>query len=475
MSSKAAEPTPERGVGGKERTAGHKEQARRWALLVGIDEYLHWPVLSSCVADAKALRDVLVEHAGFDKERVWLMTTDAPSTFDRPFTAAMIYNRLKQLLQQTHPNDVVLVYFAGHGDYLDGRSYLIPFDAHRKGEHVIPKQGLSTSAIRDLFDDYKMCKARHKVLILDACHSGGERSVGKAMPRGFGRTFEGAKTFVTISSCTEGQTSVEDSSLGHGVFTYNLKEALKGKADRDGNGEVDLMEMYKYVEEETRLYVAAHFNKEQNPKWMGGVVGSFPLAVRASRKPEPARRSQRYRHRASLPPTYRPDGDGSIEMVLIRGAARPFYIAKCEVSQEQYRAYCKGSGVTFPQRRYARSFGVPMIPELPMVNVTQEEAQAFCEYLGLKLPSSLQWQSAAEEVGEIPTRNPSRYALPPFHQRLSKSEGSVVGLADNVGEWVSDKGRCCGGSWNLKPSLELRNVRSPYSDWIGIRPCYVPK
>ena len=33
----------------------------------------------------------------------------------------------------------------------------------------------------------------------------------------------------------------------HGVFTYYLLEALRGAADSDGDGRVDVDEVYKYV------------------------------------------------------------------------------------------------------------------------------------------------------------------------------------------------------------------------------------
>ena len=74
------------------------------------------------------------------------------------------------------------------------------YDGKVKGGHVVPSTALPTRAVRDLLEDYEACKARHKLLILDACHSGGEKGALQAMPRGFRDTFADAKTFATISA-----------------------------------------------------------------------------------------------------------------------------------------------------------------------------------------------------------------------------------------------------------------------------------
>jgi len=467
-----------RGVGVRVKPPTADGPKRRWAILIALNAYRHWPDLRMCVADAKKLADVLVKHAGFKRERVWLMTMDASSAHDHPYTADAIHHRLTLLLKQTRPNDVVIVYFAGHGDLVGGKSYLVPFDAKRVDNHVLPQQGLPISEVRNLLEDYRICKARHKLLVLDACHSGGERGVVPAMARGFDSPLAAAKTFATISSCTEGQTSLEDEKLGHGVFTHFLVEALSGKADYDKNQSIDLMELYGFVSRKTREYVSKRFNKQQTPKFMGKIVTGFEVAVKggATASPPDGPDTTPVTTPAELSKTLtlRKPGQLPIEMILVAAAGGPFYISKHEITQEHYRRFCKAKGLPFPEKRYDRSFGVALHPKLPMVHVTHTEAKAFCAYYGLQLPTAAQWVTAAGQM-QVSEKNPWRYALPVDDAKLSKTAGGVIGMADNVAEWCAESERCGGGAWSSSPSIDPKTVKIVYSDALGFRPCTMPK
>lgn len=448
---------------------------RRWAFLVGLNEYENWPDLNLCLKDAKAFRGVLLEKGGFEQDAVQLMSMDAEKAHDHPYTARQILKRFRQFLEGTGPDDVVLFYFAGHGDCIDGRSYLIPYDASIKDGHVIAEQGVPTKEVCRLLEDYEVCKARHKLIILDACHSGGERSAGDVMPRGFSTSFEeSAATIATIASCTEGQTSLEDPKLGHGIFTHFLLEGFGGKADVDGNRRVSLTELVGFVSRETTTYAKREFNREQLPKLILTSAGLFDVAVLETQSTGPVDPLGGVGS-ANLPPTHAPKADPSLEMILIPGP-RPYYIAKHEVSQEQYKRFCTAARLPFPASRYKHSFGAPEAPPLPMVNVSQEEASLFCESLGLSLPTVAQWTLASERLAEVAEENPGRrYALDVTNQELSRTPEGLTGMSDNVSEWCSEEDRCCGGAWNsVRPSLEQRKCEADYADWLGFRPCYVP-
>jgi uncharacterized caspase-like protein len=51
---------------------------------------------------------------------------------------------------------------------------------------------------------------------------------------------------VVMAACNENQVSQESSALKAGMFTQALVEGLDGKADRDGNGRVDILELFNY-------------------------------------------------------------------------------------------------------------------------------------------------------------------------------------------------------------------------------------
>lgn len=70
-----------------------------------------------------------------------------------------------------------------------------------------------------------------------------------------------------------------------------------------------------------------------------------------------------------------------------------YWIGKTEVTVAQFRAYCRESGVAFDWAGRKPAWG--WIDDHPMVQVTWEEARAFCKWAGGDLPTEAQWEKAA--------------------------------------------------------------------------------
>jgi uncharacterized caspase-like protein len=51
-----------------------------------------------------------------------------------------------------------------------------------------------------------------------------------------------------IAATADDKMAIEG-ERGHGAFTFALLEGLRGKADRNGNGTVEVRELADYVEE----------------------------------------------------------------------------------------------------------------------------------------------------------------------------------------------------------------------------------
>ena len=87
-----------------------------YAVCIGIDEYVYWPMLSCAVSDAVAMQKKLMER-GFNE--VKLITNEEA-------TKQGILSALAWLARTAHEDDRVVIYFSGHGETREGRGGLYP-------------------------------------------------------------------------------------------------------------------------------------------------------------------------------------------------------------------------------------------------------------------------------------------------------------------------------------------------------------
>ena len=151
-----------------------------WALIIGIDRYVHIrPQLETAVSDGKAVADVLVHRFGFSPERILTL-------YDADATRENIIDRLTHLIKHAKPADLVLVYYAGHGElWLKGQGsfeihdpgsirrmkqygigFWVPVDAHPGKTH----EYLANSNLRTYLSQLDI---KHLLLISDSCYAGG--------------------------------------------------------------------------------------------------------------------------------------------------------------------------------------------------------------------------------------------------------------------------------------------------------------
>jgi hypothetical protein len=139
-----------------------------WAVVVGISKYKDRDNISSLEyadADARAFYDFLINQYGgrIRKENVrCLINEDA--------TGENIREALKIFLKRAISNDIVVIYFAGHGGpapHSADELYLIPYDAYYQ---KIAAQGIPMYEISRILN--KEINAERVVMIADACHSG---------------------------------------------------------------------------------------------------------------------------------------------------------------------------------------------------------------------------------------------------------------------------------------------------------------
>lgn len=271
------------------KKAAPKSSGKRWALLIGVNDYEHMPHLEYCAQDMEMLCEVLINHGGYEPKNVQLLcdapTPDAsddgknvPERIRRSPTGGSINMAIYELLDQVGEDDSVLIAFSGHGQdsQKDGDSYLIPIDVSPL-PGLLEKGGFSLTELNEKLAD---CRAKQKILILDACHSGGK--AGDAPLTSFNPP--DGKGTIQLLSCQRGELSVEDPDLGRGagVFSYFLAEAIKGAADEAGNkdGYVSVDEAFDYAQLRTKEFVAKKYRRQQRPRFKGERSGQIVLGSR---------------------------------------------------------------------------------------------------------------------------------------------------------------------------------------------------
>ena len=252
----------------------------RWAILIGINDYHEsLGTLKYSVNDCRRLAEVLTTgDDAFPTDQVLVLADDEVD--DRKPSYANIHSWLASWLAQADDDDTVLVFFAGHGREIGGKCYLVPGDATLQTIHVT---GIPVSYVQDLLN---RCKARQKLLILDACHSGAGRDVS-TMAAPMMETLSAGKGIYTLTSCDLDEVSHDWDEKQQGVFSYYFAEALSGSCPSDDRGRITLEAIYEWTFERVRRWAARH-RCSQNPYRLSQGAGTLVLfSTRRRANPRP--------------------------------------------------------------------------------------------------------------------------------------------------------------------------------------------
>ncbi|MEL6987908.1 MAG: caspase family protein, partial [Bacteroidota bacterium] len=164
---------------------------------------------------------------------------------DEDATRQNIIQAMQNTFLQADENDVVMLYFSGHG--IDGSFLPIDFDGYNnKLKHYDVKRILEKS------------KAKHKVCIADACYSGSllaqKKAFGPSLNKYYNKFLEIKGGTAFLMSSKEEEVSLEAGGLRQGVFSHYVLKGLRGAADSNSNKIVTIAELHKYVHKHVRDY-----------------------------------------------------------------------------------------------------------------------------------------------------------------------------------------------------------------------------
>jgi uncharacterized caspase-like protein len=227
-------------------------------LTVGINEYSN---TEYNLAYARADADDFVEE--MKRQQLGLKNfadIKVISIKDKDATKKNILDALSGLAAKIEPEDVLVIYFAGHGTAQQKRFYLIPHDLGYEGSrtelNAVGLQTILDHSISDVELEHSVegLDAGQIVMVIDACNSGQaleaeDKRLGPMNSKGLAQlAYE--KGMYILTAAQSYQAAQEAARLGHGFLTYALvEEGLKtGAADREPkDGQVLLREWLDYA------------------------------------------------------------------------------------------------------------------------------------------------------------------------------------------------------------------------------------
>ena len=229
---------------------------RSYALVVGISDYAKLPPrgqLKFPARDAAAVYASLISPEGgqFPPENVHRL-------IGKQATLTNLRHELEEWLPTVSKDgDRVVIYFAGHGFVSNGQAYLAPYDIDLTD---IPGSSYSMKTLGQVVGN--RIKARWKVLLTDACHSGAITPEADASQINTSLVRLDQSLFSLTASRDREQSFESDIwGGGHGVFTYYVMKAIEGEADENRDGVVTADELAEYV----RVNVRQQTSAKQNP------------------------------------------------------------------------------------------------------------------------------------------------------------------------------------------------------------------
>lgn len=259
---------------------GTRNTSRRYAVVIGVSHYRDHRISSLQFADkdAESVRDFLLDPNGGGvppENLIFLKNQDA--------SFARIRSALFDFLIKPGPDDLAIIYFAGHGanDYKRPDNYYLlgyDTDSENLASTGVPMWDLPTLFERTLRSNV--------VTLVDACHSA---AIGQTMPnlindrwtttsRGNAR-----RAIITASNVAEFSSESSKWGGGHGVFTWFLLRGLQGDADANHDRQVSVGELFDYIHRQ----VVAETDGRQTPTALAGLSRALVMTPRVSKAASP--------------------------------------------------------------------------------------------------------------------------------------------------------------------------------------------
>lgn len=249
----------------------------RFAIIMSVEKYQNFQPTNFTHADSNLIYRTLTQKCDYAEQHAALFQL-SPEEIKSP---SDILTEIKSTVKNSKVGDSILFYFAGHGHFSEGKTYLIlPNTTNGAFE-------TTALALDDISNELRLDN-RNCFRLFDACHSGVDVRDGENQPNShdFIRSInQDGSGWVTIAACKENQYSISAPQLGHGLFTYYLCAEIE-KVEID---EPILPEILKVRIADKILEESKKLGYTQTPTLNASISGNISIATRrANSLPDPA-------------------------------------------------------------------------------------------------------------------------------------------------------------------------------------------
>ena len=198
---------------------------------------------------------------------------------DEGATRAAVLDALNWLRTKPGPNDIAVLFFAGHGvvDAAD-TYYFLPYDMR---ESQLQRSAVSETQLRDALAAVK----GRTLFFVDTCYAG--RAIGKLDRRETVRLANGLSQsemgVIVFSGSAPRQESLESAAWGNSAFTKALLDGLGGLADSRHVGFVTHVGLDAYV---ARTVRALTVGRQTPVTVLPQGLADYPIAKAPAQRPD---------------------------------------------------------------------------------------------------------------------------------------------------------------------------------------------
>lgn len=258
------------------RTTSSGLGVNRYALVIGQDAYRSRP-LTTCVNDAKNMKQMLQQSMGFKPENILLY-------LDRQVTKNRFEQAVREIARKAGPNDLVVIYYSGHGVRRGNQRAIL----------LTTQEYIHTSE----FTAWVSPMQAKTLVILDSCYAGGmynpriqnQMAAELKDTRQSFQPIRQNRNIFFLASSTENQISMTVRAVGMSRFTYFLlKSLVNGNGDVNRDNRLTLQEIYHWTRRET-INHGLRFGNRHDPVLLASNPESVVVTAINTSRPQIVRR-----------------------------------------------------------------------------------------------------------------------------------------------------------------------------------------